>query len=130
MKMCERHWAALREAIISRRMGHLIAANGREAHARTAAAFAPGGRAEPADYEPLAGACLMIYGRAASLGLMAIEGCPVCELIATHPADCQHGCTAKDIELHWIDGPADGALEHATELGLMTTILSSEVANG
>lgn len=117
MQFCSDHWTALRTAIEVRGLGHLIAANGRDALARTAAELA--GRDEPADYDPLLAAHWMIVGRATQVfGLAAFgEGCPVCVLLhVTPPPPDGHRYPTNDH--YFIDGPADAVLAVCRELGI------------
>jgi hypothetical protein len=57
MKMCQPHWERLKAAVESRGLGHLIAANGRDAAARAAAELK--GTDEVDDYDPLMAATWM-----------------------------------------------------------------------
>lgn len=136
MKMCERHWSALRAAIDARGMGHLVAANGRDAFARTVAELQ--GNAEADDFDPLMGAHNMIWSRALSeLGLYVMrpaeEGgeqpCPACDLIANYP-EPEPGHKYPTNQSYFIDGPADAALHEATARGLMNADLPSALSEG
>lgn len=62
MKVCPRHWDALKAAIEQRKMGHLISANGRDVVARVSAELR--GVAEISDFDPLMHAHNMIMERA------------------------------------------------------------------
>lgn len=113
------HWEALRTAVESRGMGHLIAANGRDAAARMVAEIE--GKAGADDFEPLMTAHNMIWSRALSefgIGIMG-DYCPVCEFIKAYPPPPE-GHRYKNNEEYFIDGPADAVLSIATERGLMT----------
>jgi hypothetical protein len=120
MKFCQPHWDALRTAVEARGLGHLIAANGRDAVARTVADFA--GRADVSDFDPLMSAHWMIAERATQvLGLALYCGdlCPVCELLTvTPPPPPGHRYATNDA--YFIDGPADAVLARCQELGIAT----------
>ena len=119
MKFCQSHWDALKTAVESRGMGHLIAANGRDAHARMVAELE--GRAEVDDFEPLMAAHNMILSHAiewVGLGLFAGDLCPVCEMLKTYPP-IPEGHRYASNESYLIDGPADAVLEIAREAGIM-----------
>jgi hypothetical protein len=128
MRMCEKHWAMLREAVVVRGMWHLVAKDDEEAMARTVTemrAVEQGGRGT-ASYEPLLSMMWMIYGRAMRhMGYLlhgpdverGLPDCPICEAVRRHPANCPH-CGDQDHERLWIDGPADAALAEAKRLGL------------
>lgn len=118
MKFCQPHWDALRAAVESRGLGHLIAANGRDALARTVAELE--GRDEPDDFDPLMSAHWMIAGRATDvLGLAIFTGdyCPVCELLKVTPPPPEGHRYATN-EAYFIDGPADAVLAEAQARGL------------
>jgi hypothetical protein len=121
MKFCQPHWDALRAAIEARGLGGLVAANGRDAHARMVAELK--GTDEPADFDPLMSAHWMIVNRALEMGglyLMTGDYCPICEVLKHHPADCgEPSCTPETLTRYWIDGPAEAALVHAREAGLL-----------
>lgn len=125
MRMCQRHWDALRAAIDARGLGRFVAANGRDATARMKAELE--GTAEPDDFEPLLGAHNLILARALeSLGLYVMrpaeaggaEPCPACDLIAAYPPPPE-GHRYPTNELFFIDGPADAALDEARRRGLV-----------
>lgn len=115
MKFCQPHWDALKLAVESRGLGHLIAANGRDAMARAVAELK--GTDEPDDFDPLMAAHWMISGKALEMGglyLMTGGYCPICEVVKHHPADCgKPDCTPESYERWWIDGPADAVLAEA-----------------
>lgn len=116
MRFCQPHWNALRGAIESRGLSHLIAANGRDAHARAVAELQ--GNAELSDYDPLMAAHWMIANRVLELGglyLMTADYCPVCEAIKGH----EKHMTREETEKYYIDGPADAVLQYCRENGLV-----------
>lgn len=120
MKFCQSHWDALREAIESRGLGHLIAANGREAAARTAAELK--GTADLSDYDPLMAAHWQIVAVATEycgFALYAGDVCPVCEVLKVYPP-IPPGHRYATNEQYFIDGPADAALEFCREQGIAT----------
>jgi hypothetical protein len=115
MKFCQPHWTALKTAVEARGLGHLIAANGRDAAARVAADLK--GAAEVDDYDPLMSAHWMIVNRVLEhmgLALMFDDLCPVCEAIEGH----KQVMTRDEVEQYYIDGPADAVLAHCRELGI------------
>lgn len=119
MKFCQTHWDMLRASVESRGMGHLVAANGRDALARTVADLE--GRAEPDDFDPLMGAHNVILSRAldaVGLGLMFGDLCPVCEVLPNWPP-IPEGHRYATNESYWIDGPVDAMREIAQQRGLV-----------
>jgi hypothetical protein len=123
MKFCQSHWDALKAAIESRGLGHLVAANGRDAHARVVADLT--GKSDVSDFDPLMSAHWMIVSRATQvlgIGIMCAkedggEYCPVCELVtATPPPPAGHQYPTN--ELYFIDGPADAMLADCREMGI------------
>lgn len=118
MKFCQPHWDELREAILDHGLGHLIAANGREAASRTKAELE--GKATVADFDPLIAAHNMIWKRALQtlgLGIMVGDLCPVCELLkVTPPPPAGHRYATNDE--YFIQGPADAVLETCKEMGI------------
>ena len=126
MKFCQSHWDALRSAIETRGLNHLIAANGREAHARAVADLK--GESDVSDFDPLMSAHWMIVQRATEvLGLAIFCGdiCPVCELLRVTPPPPE-GHRYKTNDEYFIDGPADAVLEDARELGIDTPLRASD----
>lgn len=125
MKFCQPHWDKLRAAVESRGLGHLIAANGRDAHARAVAELQ--GRSERDDFDPLMAAHWMIvHAVQQRIGLALFFGedvCPVCEGIKTNEGvvDPKLGrvYTPEEEESYWIDGPANAVLDEARRLGFM-----------
>lgn len=121
MKFCQPHWNSLRAAIETRGMGHLIAANGRDAHARAVAELH--GRAESSDYDPLMAAHNMILSHAMDwlglgLGLFTGDYCPVCELLKVYPP-IPEGHRYKTNDEYLIDGPADAQLAICRDMKLI-----------
>lgn len=131
MRMCDKHWQALRQAIVKRGMGHLIAGNGREAADRLIADLTGH---DPDDFEPLMAAFYMIAARTVELvGIQPFmrdeeSVCPICLVMATHPANCPRGCTAETIEENWIEAPADRALDYAEENHLLETLTTRDTS--
>jgi hypothetical protein len=115
MKICETHWAKLRQAIRDRGLYHLVAKSG-EAAADNIKAEAQG---LPHDYDPLMDCNMMIMSAGLKDGGLRLltpkeDGshyCPVCEAEA-------HGVPVGD----WINGPADCALQLAREKGLVPAV--------
>lgn len=122
--MCQPHWDALKDAIESRGLGGLIAANARDAHARAVADLE--GKSERDDFDPLMDATWMIYGRATrdfGLAMMTVDEqgnqyCPMCELVK-HTPQPPEGHRYATNEAYFIDGPADAALAEAKARGLV-----------
>jgi hypothetical protein len=123
MKFCQTHWDALKAAIESRGLGHLIAVNGRDAHARAVADLT--GKADVSDFDPLMSAHWMIVSRATQdfgIGIMGVDAngnqyCPACELIKATPQPAPgHRYATND--LYFIDGPADAILAECREMGI------------
>lgn len=126
MKFCQPHWDRLLEAIESRGLGHLIAANGREALARTVAEVE--GKNDLSDYDPLMSAHWAIVSEAQNwlaysggdpLSLFFGDVCPVCETLKTYPP-IPEGHRYASNESYFIDGPADAALEFCRANGIDT----------
>lgn len=115
MQICKEHWEKLRAALATRGLDHLGAKSGEQAVADMNADLEGDERA----YDPLMGCNWMITSRALSIGGLYLLGtkedgsqyCPVCEAVAG-------GVEEKD----WIDGPADAALAHCREAGLVPRI--------
>jgi hypothetical protein len=119
MKFCQTHWDALRTGIESRGLGHLIAANGREATLRVKAELE--GSADMSDYDPLMAAHWMIVAEAQKyVGVALYFGeaiCPVCELLTIYPP-IPDGHRYTSNESYFIDGPADAVLQYCREHGI------------
>ncbi len=116
MKFCIPHWNALRKAIESRGLSHLVAKTGEDAAKRLTAEVK--GTATDRTFDPLMSAHNMIVGRAIEMGgiyLLTGEYCPICEAVKHKPEDV----TVEVVEAHWIDGPADGVLEYCREKKLV-----------
>lgn len=125
MKVCMPHWNALRDAVELRGLGYLIAANGRDAHARAVAELQ--GKGDVSDFDPLMSAHWMIVSRATQvlgLGILSPNPddpvgnyCPVCELLKVTPPPPE-GHRYPTNEAYFIDGPADAVLAMAIDAGL------------
>ena len=121
MKYCHPHWDELRQAILDAGLGHLIAANGREALARTVAELK--GKATVADFDPLMVAHNMVMERATQYFGLALftpnedgsEKCPVC-LLLTVP-DTQ-GRDRAALEQHYSGDLADFMYEECKKMGI------------
>ena len=126
MKFCQPHWDALREAIELRGLGHLIAANGREAAARTVADLT--GDDDLANYDPLMDVHWMIASRAMCVfGIAALAaGCPVCELLRALPSP-PDGFRYATNEQYLIDGPADAVQQYCIEHGIARPLGSRDL---
>lgn len=127
MKFCQPHWDALRAAIDTRGLGHLVSANGRDVHARMVAELE--GRAEADDFDPLMAAHNMIVShvmKGGGLYLLTGDYCPVCEF-CKHVPPPPDGHRYATNESYMIDGPADAVLEIATHRGLYPAPQALEV---
>jgi hypothetical protein len=115
MKFCQPHWDRLRNAIKERGIDHLGAKTGEQVIEEMKADLE--GQKRP--YDPLLDCHWMITCRAMELGGLYLmtqkeDGsnyCPICEVIA-HGGD----------EDHWINGPADAALEECRKRGLVPAV--------
>ena len=109
MRMCESHWAALRQAIEDRGLAHLV-----EQSAEAAAAVLKRqleGDMRVSDFDPLMAAWWSIsetFLKGAGLAGLG-DCCPLCEV------DKQQRGLAAD----WIDGSTDDQLATARDLGLV-----------
>jgi len=130
MKFCDKHWRMLRAAIETRGISHLVAGSSEEAHAAMKEDLQAyiDGRESIAPYDPLMSCHWMISSRAIELGglyLMTGDHCPVCEAmkhLAGRPREegSDEIVDAAWVERHWIDGPADAALDECKHRGLVT----------
>lgn len=120
MKICPEHWAKVRAAVESRGMGHLGAKTGEQAAKDAESQL----RGEETSYDPLMACNWMITSRALESGGLYLmtpkpdgsDHCPLCEAIEHRP----EGKTIEESERYWIDGPADAALAHCRERGLLS----------
>lgn len=136
MKMCQNHWDKLRQAIIARGLGDLIAASGQEA-LQQAKEELEGKPKNRQNFDPLMSAHWAICGNA--MGLLKDIGanplvlmtsdpehpeheCPLCYLnflSAEHDRTCTDPNCPKQRGMNfeaWIDKAADGAAEIAKDL--------------
>lgn len=124
MKICQKHWDMLRQAIKDRGLDHFGARNSDEVLENIQEEL-KGGKAE---YDPLMDCNTMIWSQALKMGgayLMEQKAdgsayCPICEAL-THQI-AEPGKTKDDQERWWINGPADAALTHCQELGLVPKV--------
>ena len=113
MQICKDHWTKIRNAISERGLEHLGAKSGEEACADAVAQL----QGEETPFDPLAACNWMIMNRGLEIGglyLMTGDYCPVCEAIK----HTDH-MSPEELELYWINGPADAVLETAREMGLV-----------
>ena len=124
MRFCQRHWDALRHAVESRGLSHLIAANGREAVARMKDDLE--GKDDISNFDPLMACHWRIVGHVQGwlsesggdpLSLYFSDVCPVCEVLKTYPP-IPEGHRYKSNEEYFIDGPADSVLAACQEWGI------------
>lgn len=111
MQFCDNHWSALRAAIDKRGLSDLVASSGQEVSLRM--------RGD--GFDPLMGAHNLIVTnliRVAGIGLMSIEGCPICEGNAAHDEGCSDPNCRPNWYDAWIDNAADDALTEARRRGL------------
>jgi hypothetical protein len=91
MKLCDPHWKELKAAIDAYGMGASIAEHSRHLGAKLKEELEGKPRTR-ANYDPLMGATMMIYGHSiehGGLGIMAVEPepCPICYF----SKNCPHG---------------------------------------
>jgi hypothetical protein len=123
MKICDKHWTMLREAIQIRGLMHLVAKEGNEAAARIAEEI----KGKEAPYDPLMSCNWMVTNEALRLGglylLNKADCCPICEamekLNGTPMNEAKELWTSREVEMAWINGPADAALDHCREHQLL-----------
>lgn len=126
MRICQKHWDALRAALDARGIGHLGAKT--DDDARRAIVTELEGRRDENDFDPLMSANWMIFSKALELGGLAAMGlnehgeqyCPVCLALKCCKVGGEDGFRdLAHVESHWIDGPADAMLAVAKEKGLV-----------
>lgn len=116
MRICTAHWDALKKAIADRGIGHLGSKNSRQLHIAVVSEFE--GRGAENEYDPLLACHFMVTGEALKVyGLVMLDptagwNCPICRFME----DARLAC-----EREFIDGPADAALKHCRDLGLVPT---------
>lgn len=116
MKICKDHWAALRNAIHVRGLGHLGASSGKEAMERAKKEIE--GTATDATFDPLMAANNNIWSKALELGGLYLmtrkadgsEYCPLCEVELQY----EPGTAQK-----WIDGCTDAIRSYCEQRGLI-----------
>ncbi len=122
MQFCQPHWNILKEMVISKGMGELIAKSGEELKARVVEELE--GTATSATYDPLMAAYWSILGKALELGGIYLmfdkpgdgcEYCPLCEVeIQGVKVENKVGLAAE-----WMEGCTDAILVHCREQGLL-----------
>lgn len=129
MKICDTHWAKLRELIEARSMTHLIK-TGQE-NMETMVDQINGEPTSPKDYDPLMAANFMVMGQALKQGGLYMMGqkpdgsdyCPICEAVENMAKVSLPGKTepvgAEWVENHWTVGVVDSIHEHCRRLGLL-----------
>ncbi len=100
LRICQKHWDALKAAIKKRGLDHTIAQSGEAAVARLKEEAE--GKRDPQTFDALMACNNMIFAEAlkrAGMSVFAGEEpkCPICEAL-------------QQAELFWIEGPADAAL--------------------
>lgn len=128
MKICDKHWAAMRKAVDDRGMTSLVK-SGKE-NFETIIKELDGEKKLPNEYDPLMGMYWMVTNRALAKGGLYLltqkedgsEYCPVCEAML-HPCTCgDPDCnqnTAEKVEHYWTEGVADAALQQCVAYGLI-----------
>lgn len=124
MKICERHWNELKARLETEGLMPFVSKSGAEAAKRMVKAVADG--YDKDNFDPLM-YCNMeiIEGALEALGPAKFqeldEACPVCEVAQYAIANCPCGKPhdPKDIEDHWIDGPARKAVRLANKIGVL-----------
>lgn len=112
MRICERHWAELRQAIDDRDLAPLVSKDGQEAATRFQAMA--NGSTDPRDFDPLfaANVAIMSYFRAQG-GDTTTDHCPICE--------AQDKSDDDELATNWINGCADDMRAVAISKGLVRT---------
>ncbi len=124
MKFCPVHWAALRDMVIGKGMGALIAKDGTAVAERVMEELE--GVATPATYDPLMAAQWMLTGMALKNGGMYLMGqkpgdgdgeyCPLCEVeSAGIKLEGKEGLASE-----WMEGCTDSVLIYCRENGLLS----------
>lgn len=120
MKLCQRHWTELKEAITQRGLFHLVSKDGKIATERVVSELQSGSTEE--NYDPLMSATMMIYTNALKcfgLELMMDDApCPLC-LLDKHAEECTEENCARSSGHDWIRFAADGQLQYAQEKGII-----------
>ena len=124
MRLCQKHWGELREAIRARGIYHLVAKDGESAMKRTVSEI--NGTADDSTFDPLMAAYWAITGRAMELGGLYLMGqdenkneyCPLCELDKfARNEDGSQPIPAASTQ--WINGCCDAQLRYCEEKGLV-----------
>lgn len=127
MRICQKHWDALREAVRTRGMWPLVSQDGRAAAERMVEEVQ--GTATEATYDPLMAAHNMIVTAVIDAGAMYVmtgDYCPVCEAVKHCPTGQPDGYRDKEhIEDDWINGPADAVLAHVRETPVLVAMLAA-----
>lgn len=116
MQICQQHWDALREAIKSRGLWHLVSKDGQTA-AENLAKDTDEGRISPERFDPLMQSFIMITAQAIEMfGLMTMNDgfCPVCYSVEYY-VNKTGQTTKEEVENFWINGPSDGVLTYCQE---------------
>jgi hypothetical protein len=122
MRFCQQHWDTLREMVISKGMGTLIAKSGEDVAARVQEELE--GTATNATYDPLMSAYWGITNRALEMGGLYLMG--------RKPGDGEEYCPLCEVEeqgirfeskpgaaLAWMEGCTDSILVYCRENNLL-----------
>jgi hypothetical protein len=121
MKICDSHWQQLRQAIDERGLMGFVAKDGDHAAQNMVAQLQ--GTDTKENFDPLMSATFAIWGNSIEMwGLEIVQPdapCPLC-LLDDHAATCTEASCARNTGTDWIKFAADGQVEAATRLGLLS----------
>jgi len=118
MQICKKHWAELRKAIEVRGLSEFVSKTSEEAANKIQEEVKNGKRLTRDQFDPMIAANFALWNNCADvggIGLLAIEGCPLCELIDNCECGKGDACEFR----HWIDCAANEQLQHAKDMGLV-----------
>lgn len=90
MQFCESHWGKLRAKVAATDMAGLVAEGGEAAHRNFTEAITQGESIN--NFDPLMRAFMAVMMNALALGgigVMAMEGCPICVFNSEHENTCE-----------------------------------------
>ena len=119
MKICQKHWDALRKAIDEAGMGHLVTKSGEQLADKIKKEL----NDELVVHDPLFSASMKINEAALQTGglylMMPDENgdpyCPLCEALKHTP----EGLYPEPVDENWIKGAVGGQLQYCRQIGLM-----------
>ena len=117
MRMCEKHFEALRVALTAVGLGPHMAQDAYDEGRRTMLRLA--GDTSVRSFDAMLHTSHMIYHMAAHQihtgQLDDFSGCPICKVMEACPCG-RPECTPAAREEHWIEGPVQRTIEHARRL--------------